>query len=66
MALTDLSIRNLKPGKVRREVSVDNTGLYHIVQPSNARSSALRYRFNGVPKKLTFDGGSGLSPIRTN
>ncbi|MGC1350550.1 MAG: Arm DNA-binding domain-containing protein, partial [Xanthobacteraceae bacterium] len=57
MALTDIAIRNLKPGKVRREVPVNNTGLYCIVQPSGSRSYAQRYRFKGVPKKLTFGGG---------
>jgi integrase len=64
MALTDLAIRNLKPGEKRREVPVDNTGLYLILQPSGARSYAQRYRFRGVPKKLTFDGGITLKAAR--
>ena len=37
--------RETPDGKVR--------GLYFVQQPSGAASWALRYRFNGVPKKLT-------------
>ena len=29
------------------------TGLYHVIQPSGARSWAVRYRSAGAPKKLT-------------
>ena len=46
MALTDVAIKNLKPGEVRREVS-DGNGRYIIVQPSGSLSYAQRYRFKG-------------------
>jgi integrase len=52
--LTDVTIRNLKPDPVRREIpDAGCAGLYLISQPSGARSWALRYRFNGKPTKLT-------------
>jgi integrase len=51
--LTDISIRNLKPGPVRREISDRANGLFLISQPSGAKSWAVRYRFNGKPVKLT-------------
>jgi integrase len=50
--LTDIKIRNLKPGPVRREIP-DGDGLYLLVQPSGSMSWALRYRFHGRPQKLT-------------
>jgi Arm DNA-binding domain len=51
---TDIAIRNLKPGDVRREIPDPGaTGLYLIVQPSGKKSFAVRYRFDGRPKKLT-------------
>ena len=60
--LTDIAIRNLKAGDVRREIP-DRAcnGLYVIVQPSSKRSFAVRYRFNGQPKKLTLAAGGGLT-----
>lgn len=56
---TDISIRNLKPGDVRREYSDPGcSGLYVIVQPSGKKSFAVRYRFDGTPRKLTLPGAT--------
>jgi len=62
--LTDVAIRNLKPGKERREISDGGTGLYVVVQPTGARSYAVRYRFGGQPRKLTLSGGLTLAAAR--
>ena len=52
--LTDLAIKNLKPGPVRREIPDPGcAGLYLIVQPSGHKSFAARFRFQGKPKKLS-------------
>jgi integrase len=51
-SLTDIKIRSLKPDSMRREIP-DGNGLYLIVQPSGARSFALRFRRAGWPAKLT-------------
>jgi integrase len=61
--LTDLAIRNLKAGTARREIP-DHGGLYIIVQPSGRRGFAVRYRFNGMPKKLTLPSGISLAQAR--
>ena len=51
---TDISIRNMKPGPTRRELPDPGArGLYLVVQPSGAKSFAVRYRFKGKPRKLT-------------
>jgi integrase len=50
--LTDTKIRAEKGRKTRREVH-DGDGLYLIVQPSGAKSFALRYRQDGKHTKLT-------------
>jgi integrase len=43
--LTAIAVSNLKPGKVRREVPDGGCpGLHLVVQPSGAKSWALRYR----------------------
>jgi integrase len=53
-ALTQIAIDNLKSEANRREVPDGKiSGLFLIVQPSGARSWALRYRFNEVPRKFT-------------
>ena len=58
-SLTDISVRNLKPGDVRREYSDPGcSGLYVIVQPSGKKSFAVRYRFDGTPRKLTLPGAT--------
>jgi integrase len=51
--LTDRSVQSARAGSVRREISDGGTGLYLVVQPSGAKSWALRYRYGGTPKKLT-------------
>jgi integrase len=52
--LTQLSLENIKPVPARREVpDGKESGLYFVVQPTGAKSWALRYRFHGTPRKLT-------------
>src|SRR3954463_13053799 len=63
--LTAKSIENLKPGTARREIPDGGCrGLYRVVQPSGHKSWAVRYRFEGVPKKLTLDGVVTLAEAR--
>lgn len=53
-AFTTKSIEAMKPGKDRREVPDPSlSGLYLVIQPSGAKSWALRYRFDGKPRKVT-------------
>jgi hypothetical protein len=64
-ALTEEKIRQLKPDKKRREIPDGKVrGLFYILQPSGAASWALRYRHNGVPRKLTLFGVDGLKDAR--
>jgi integrase len=52
--LTDLQIKKLAPPKARREVPDGKvSGLYLVVQPTGAKSWAVRYRADGKPRKLT-------------
>lgn len=51
--LTDRFVQSAKAGSARREIPDGGTGLYLVVQPSDAKSWALRYRYHGTPKKLT-------------
>jgi hypothetical protein len=52
--LTDLQIEKLPAPAARREVPDGKVaGLYLVVQPSGAKSWALRYRVVGAPKKFT-------------
>jgi integrase len=51
--LTAVAIESAKPGPDRREISDGGSGLWLVVQPSGAKSWAVRYRFNGKPRKLT-------------
>jgi integrase len=52
--LTDLGIKKLPLPDKRREVPDGKvSGLYLVLQPSGARSWALRYRVAGKPTKLT-------------
>lgn len=55
MKLTAAAVEQMKPGKVRREVPDDlSVGLRLILQPSGARSWAMRFRRpNGKTAKLT-------------
>lgn len=53
-ALTDIAIKNLKPGADRIEIADPGArGLYVVVQASGIKSFALRYRLRGKPQKLT-------------
>ena len=52
--LTDLQIKKQEVPRARKEVPDGRiSGLYLVVQPSGAKSWAVRYRFAGQPKKLT-------------
>ena len=63
--LTDIAIRNLKPGPVRREIpDAGARGLYVVIQPGGAKSFAVRYRYGGKPRKLTLTGGISLAAAR--
>ncbi len=63
--LTDIAIRNLKPAPVRREIPDPGArGLYVVVQPSGAKSYAVRYRIAGKPRKLTLKAGISLAAAR--
>jgi hypothetical protein len=52
MALTDTSIKGLKPQSSRCEVS-DGRGLNLEIQPSGGRSWRYRYRFQGKLEKVS-------------
>ena len=53
-ALTAVAIENLKPGAARREIPDGKAqGLYLILQPSGRKVFCVRYRYNGVSRKLT-------------
>jgi integrase len=53
-ALTVRAIETARPGAARREVPDGLLrGLYLIVQPSGAKSWAVRYRLGTVPRKFT-------------
>jgi integrase len=61
---TDIAIRNLKPGGKRLELPDPAArGLYVIVEPSGFKSFAVRFRFDGKPKKLSL-GNISLSAAR--
>jgi integrase len=52
--LTALAVTKIPPDKTRREISdLGCLGLFLVLQPSGARSWALRYRHDGKPRKLT-------------
>ena len=54
-ALTTKTVEAIKPDPKQRCEIPDQalSGLYLVVQPSGAKSWALRYRYAGNPKKLT-------------
>jgi integrase len=61
---TDIAIRNLKAEDKRRELPDPGArGLYVIVEPSGFKSFAVRFRFDGKPKKLSL-GNVSLSVAR--
>lgn len=52
--LTDKFVQAAKAGASRREIPDPGAaGLYLVVQPSGAKSWAVRYRFGGRPRKMT-------------
>ena len=52
--LTDVGIKRQPLPTVRKEVPDGKIGgLYLVLQPSGAKSWAVRYRFDGKPRKLT-------------
>jgi len=54
MRLTVKTVEAMRPGAERREIPDSHmSGLYLIVQPSGARSWAVRYRHQGVTRKHT-------------
>src|SRR5262245_23059384 len=59
--LTTKAIENFKPGPQRREISDGGSGLWLVLQPSGARSWAVRYRHGGRPTKLTLGGWPALT-----
>jgi integrase len=59
--LTSKAVENIKPIATRREIPDGLLpGLYLIVQPSGARSWAVRYRHNGRPRKHTLGSYPGI------
>jgi Arm domain-containing DNA-binding protein len=57
--LTDAYVRNVKPAYYRQELpDAVLPGMYLIVQPSGARSWAVRYRHEGRPGSRQGEGGS--------
>ncbi len=52
--LTARAVAAAKPGPARQEIAdAGQPGLYLVVQPSGAKSWAVRYRFDGRTRKLT-------------
>jgi integrase len=51
--LTVLSVESAKPKAKRHEISDGGSGLYLVVQPSGAKSWALRYRTGSRTRKFT-------------
>src|SRR5262245_2190112 len=52
--LTAVAVEKTKPGTARREIPDGLLrGLYLVVQPTGAKSWAVRYRHHGSPRKVT-------------
>ena len=62
--LTDVSVRNAKATDKRREISDGGGPLRLVVQPSGAKSFAVRFRVNGETRKLTLPPGVALAAAR--
>jgi integrase len=60
--LTDIAIKHLRAGAVRREIP-DKLGLYLIIEPSGFKSFATRTRIAGKPVKISH-GNISLSVAR--
>jgi integrase len=62
MRLTAKNVEAMRPGADRREIPDDHMpGLYLILQPSGARSWAVRYRHQAAPRKYTLGSYPALS-----
>jgi integrase len=61
--LSDLGVKALRPKATRYEKPAGH-GLYVVVQPSGAKSFALRYRYAAKTRKLTLSGGLSLAAAR--
>jgi integrase len=63
--LTDIAIRNMKSATARYEVPDGAArGLYVVCQPSGRKGFAVRYRYNGKPRKLTLPSAITLAAAR--
>jgi integrase len=63
--LTAKSVENVRASNTRREIPDSGCrGLYLVVQPSGLKSWAVRYRYDGRPKKLTLDHALTLAAAR--
>ena len=63
--LTAKSVENIKPRSARQEIPDGGCrGLYLVVQTSGLKSWAVRYRYEGRPKKLTLDRALTLAAAR--
>ena len=62
--LTDIRVRAAKPKAMRYELSDGGSPLRLVVQPSGARSYAVRFRVGGEPRKLTLPRGINLAAAR--
>ena len=63
--LTPIAVEAIKSGPQRREIPDSGCrGLYLVIQPSGRKSWAVRYRFQGTPRKLTLDGALTLAAAR--
>ena len=60
MGLTDLQVKKLTPRDRRYEVS-DGKGLSIRVTPTGARTWVFRYRFDGIPRRMTLGGYPGVT-----
>ena len=66
--LTARSVEQAKPRKdaggnfIRTEIpDAGKPGLYLVIQPSGKKSWAVRYRFRGLPRKVTLEGFPSLA-----
>jgi integrase len=63
--LTAKAVENARPGASRREIPDGGCqGLYLIIQPSGAKSWAVRYRHSNKTRKLTLPGLPSLGEAR--
>lgn len=64
-ALTAKALENMKPSASRKEIPDGALpGLYLVVQPSGSMSWAVRYRFEGKPKKHTIGAYPAFSLVQ--